>query len=295
MDLAKRLDRRLNKEIDKYIGKKVYKSVMQKEVGYGLHKNPQRIVVSMASYAKRYSTIIPTLKSLLLQTYKPDRIIVWLDEETPENTITEEMESLKKYGVEYRFTNDDLKPHKKYFYAMQEFKDAIIITVDDDIVYSEDMVASLIKIHKQYPKCICARRVHKINFDKDSHILPYKDWDYEYRKEHRPSYLLCATGGAGALYPAGILPEEAFEINKIKELCWRADDIWLKFMELKADVQTIWVPTRYVMPYEVNASQVNALNTTNTNGGGNDEYIKNILKEYPETQEILLKAFNLKK
>ena len=58
MDLAKRLDRRLNKEIDKYIGKKVYKSVMQKEVGYGLHKNPQRIVVSMASYAKRYSTII---------------------------------------------------------------------------------------------------------------------------------------------------------------------------------------------------------------------------------------------
>lgn len=56
-------------------------------------------------------------------------------------------------------------------------------------------------------------------------------------------------------------------------------------MELKADIPTVWVPTNYVMPYEVKGSQEEALNATNTNQGGNDEYIKNILSAYPEIKE----------
>lgn len=269
-----------------YKGKKILRDINNITPEYGLKMNKIPVIVSMASYVERYDTIIPTLKSLLQQTQKPDRIIVWLDKEIPENSITEQMKFLEKYGVEYRFTDDDLKPHKKYFYAMQQYNDAIIITVDDDLIYSKDMIESLLNMHKKYPNCICARRVHKMKFDKYNNILPYKEWKYEYRKERTPSFLLCATGGGGTLYPAGILLKETFEIDKIKKLCMNADDIWLKFMEILADVPTVWVPNAYVMPYAISESQKVALNTTNTNGGGNDMYIRKILNEYPE---ILMK------
>lgn len=285
MNYLRKIEYKMQKEINNFIGRKTYRSVMKTKPAYGLGNNKESVVVSLTSYPARYRTIIPTLTSLISQSYKPDRIIVWLDENKPENVITNEMKEFEKYGIEYRYTNDNLKPHEKYFYAMQEFKDSMIITVDDDVVYSKDLIESLIKVHEKYPDCICARRVHKINFDSKGNIQPYKNWEYEYRKEKKPSHFLCATGVGGVLYPVGILPKETFDIDNVKKLCWRADDMWLKFMELKADIRTVWVATSYVMPYEVKESQATALNTQNTNQGGNDEYIKNILAAYPEIKK----------
>lgn len=285
INYLKKIDSRINRDINKRIGKRTYQAVMKAEPEYGLSHHSEPVIVSMASYAARYPTIIPTLKSLILQSYKPDRIIVWLDEDKPENAITDEMREFEKYGVEYRYTNDDLKPHKKYFYAMQEFKNAIIITVDDDLVYSKDLIKSLMAVHERYPNCICARRVHKMHINSEGNIQQYNQWEREYRWNGKPSLILCTTGGAGALYPARILPEETFDIDKIKNLCWRADDIWLKFMELKAGIPTVWVPTCYVMPYVVKGSQETALKITNANQGGNDEYIGRILTAYPEIED----------
>ena len=289
MDYIKKVEDKISKEVNNFIGNKTYKAVMKKKLEYGLHKNTRPIVVSMASYIGRYKTIVPTLKSLICQSYKPDRIIVWLDDDNIENKITSQMKIFEEYGVEYRYTSDNLGPHKKYFYAMQEFKDTIVITVDDDLVYPVDLVKSLIESHEKYPDCICARRVHRMKFDSCGNVQPYKTWEYEYKREKKPSYYLCPTGAGGVLYPAGILPRETFDANKIKELCWYADDMWLKFMALKADVQTVWVPTRLVMPYEVEGSQLKALNTVNTNRGGNDEYIENILFAYPEIKNKILR------
>lgn len=283
---------KIERKINNFIGKKIYRAVTKMQLEYGLSKNEESIVVSMASYAKRYKTIAPTLKSLINQSHKPDRIIVWLDDDKPENVITDEMREFEKYGIEYRYTNDNLMPHKKYFYSMQEFKNSIIITVDDDLIYSKDLIESLIKMHEKYPNCICARRVHKMKFDTEGNIQPYKSWEYEYRGEKKPSHFLCPTGGGGVLYPATMFSKETFEIDKIKELCWRADDIWLKLMELKMGIKTVWVPTCYVMPYETKGSQETALNTRNTNQGENDKYIKNVLLAYPEIREKISDLLN---
>ena len=289
MDYLKAMECRLHKEINRYLGKKTFKSVMKKEFTYGLCENNEHVVVSMASYAGRYNTIMPTLKSLLVQSYKPDKIIVWLDKEIPENIITDQMKEFEKYGVEYRYTDDDLMPHKKYFYAMREFKDSIIITVDDDLVYSSELIESLINTYKKYPNCVCARRVHKMKFDQNRNILPYKTWEYEYKKERTPSYLLCPTGCGGVLYPAGVLPEETFEIEKIKRLCLRADDIWLKIMELKNRIKVVWVKCKYVMPLEVYGSQESSLNATNVIMKKNDLFLEKLIEKYPEVLAIMKK------
>ncbi len=266
------------------------KHVLKADFRYGLEtgsREGEYIVVSMASYAARYPTIVPALKSLLLQTRKPHKIIVWLDEDTEENQPTSQMKKLEEYGVEFRFTADDLRPHKKYFYAMREFPEACVITVDDDLVYSEDMIASLMKYHKKYPDAVCARRVHQMAFDEENHLKPYQEWEYEYRVEGEPSHMLFATGGGGTLYPPGCLPEDAFDIRNIKRFCQNADDIWLKVMELLAHKKVVWVKNKYVMPLEIAHSQGLALNTGNVLEGHNDMYLERLMEVWADILDTL--------
>lgn len=288
MDIKEKAINKMHQYRDKAHGYILEKKLENQKNLYGLNCDEvrkEKVIVSMASYNKRYTVILMTLKSLLCQKTKPDRIIVWLDEKNESNVISQEMQELEKYGVEYRYTNDHLGAHKKYFYAMQEFPKDLIITVDDDLIYTDDMIGSLLEAHEKYPDAICARRVHKIEYDENQKILPYTKWKYEYQKQMKPSYLLCATGGAGTLYPPGALGKEAFNIECIKENCIGADDIWLKCMEVLNNRKVYWVKNHYVMPREVRNSQNQALNYENVANGKNDEYLKKVFQLYPKLEE----------
>lgn len=294
MNILERIRTKYYRVRDKYYGKKCYRFVKKSPMQYGIYTGTDReevYIVSMASYAGRYEVLPLALKSLLLQNTKPDRIIVWLDEEKKENALTSELKELCKYGVEFRFTDDNIKPHKKYLYAMMEFPEACIITVDDDLIYSADLLESLIIYHKQFPECVCARRVHKITFDENGNVKPYQRWEYEYRKAKNPSFNLCATGGAGVLYPPNILPLDALKINKIRELSLEADDIWLKVMELCNKIKVVWVKNKYVMPLEIENSQCTSLNSTNVGKGKNDIFLEKLFYEYPEALKTLKDNF----
>lgn len=277
---------------DEIVGSIIEKQVLKADFEYGLatwNKKDEYIVVSMASYVLRYATIVNTLKSLLLQTYKPHKIVVWLDEDNIDNQPTDEMRKLERYGIEYRFTSDGLCAHKKYFYAMREFPDACVITVDDDLIYSPDMVESLIRYHKLYPHVVCARRIHRITFNDNGIINSYAKWNYEYQKAGEPSYDLFATGGGGTLYPPNCMSKLAFDISTIKKYCLSADDIWLKIMELMMNKKVVWVKNNYVMPKETDNSQLAALKTVNVREGYNDIYLNKLLDLYPMAKLTLLK------
>ena len=43
----------------------------------------------------------------------------------------------QKRGLTIRFC-EDLKAHKKYYYAFKEYPDDIVITVDDDVIYPQE-------------------------------------------------------------------------------------------------------------------------------------------------------------
>ncbi len=80
------------------------------------------IVISLTSYPARFNTVCKTLKSLLNQNMKPDRIIVYLD--VVDEAVTTEMRDLEKYGIEYRTSMENLKPHTKYFLQCRNFRRA---------------------------------------------------------------------------------------------------------------------------------------------------------------------------
>ena len=263
---------------NRYVIKRTQKSLLQ----YGLNQDEYRdekVIVSLTSYPDRFDKIFLCLKSLLLQDYKPDRIIVWLGSDTQQSDITKEMLSLKEFGVEYRFDNIlNLRPHKKYFYAIQEFPNDIVITVDDDSVYPENTISSLMKSYQKHPSAVSARRVHLMTYDKRGNLLPYRYWKYEYRKLREESKSLLAVGVGGILYPPHTFDTRAFDIEQIQALCLGADDIWLKCMELLRGVNVVWVPSFFSHPPALTSKS--SLGESNVGTGKNDRYLAQMAKAY---------------
>lgn len=257
--------------------------VNHKSLEYGLNKKilrSEKVVVSLTSFPPRFSAIHLCLKSLLLQSVKPDKIIVYLGNDSSKDAFTKDMLELEKYGVEYRIdTERNLRSHKKYFYAMQEFPNDVIVTADDDVFYPSNWLSSLLKSYEKYPKAISARRVHRMKKEGCALAL-YNHWEDQCRRLHKPSNELLATGCGGILYPPHCLKSFAFDEEKIKELCFEADDIWLKCMEVLSGYPVAWTKNWEVDQLGVELEQVEALSDQNVDFRKNDKYLQNVMTHY---------------
>jgi hypothetical protein len=240
------------------------------------------IVVSLTSFPARFGTLHYAIKSILTQRMKPDLIFLCLtkSEVKDETELPPSVLALKQYGLRIFFADDNLKPHNKYYYAMKLYPDSLHITVDDDNMYDKNLIHDLYYSFLNNPDAISARRVHKMRRNDNGELLPYTKWFYEYKKEIKPSHALLATGVGGVLYPPGILPGETFNAQKIRELCLNADDIWLKFMELKNNIPVVWVKSNKVHPLPIGKTQKITLQANNYHENQNDKYIAGLQNHY---------------
>ena len=213
---------------------------------------------------------------------KPDKIIIWLGrEQFPDEKLPAIFDRLRACGVEVKFC-EDIKAHKKYFYSLKEYPEDIIITFDDDIIYDNFIIEALYKSYLEHPECVCAMRVHKITFTPEGDIIPYSDWETDYRSsEGQASFNLFATGVGGVLYPPHCLKNEVFNLEALKKLSFMNDDVWLKFMEIMNRTRVVRASAaRSINGYEVPDSQELALWKSNVKAGGNDMQIKAVLEAY---------------
>lgn len=233
------------------------------------------VLISLTSYPARMKNIHLVIRSLLKQTVAAEKIILYLGTDTKDSDISSKLKKLTKYNFEIRTGYEDIKPHKKYFFAMKEFPEHTIITVDDDSIYDKNLVKDLTLCADKNKDCICARRVNLITKNKDGNLNPYSKWKWEYKQISTPSHNLIATGCGGILYPPHLLPDETFDLDAIKENCLNTDDIWLKFMELKKDIKVVFSNNKAVHPLTLRNTQKSGLLQTNTSGENrNDINIK---------------------
>ena len=163
---------------------------------------------------------------------------------------------------------------------MQEYPDDAVITVDDDVIYDKDFVQDLYNCYKKYPGCVASRRVHRMIHDAQGKIKSYNDWQWECTQILEPSHQLFSTGCGGALYPPKVLPPETFDAEAIKAHCLNTDDIWLKFMELKADVKVVFTNSKVIHPLTVRNTQASALMHTNTAGENRNDINIRAMEDY---------------
>ena len=241
----------------------------------------KRVIVSLTSFPDRFSTLDICLKSLFAQSWLPDKIILYLGKDSDGIDLPERVRELLKFGLEVKRGYADVRPHKKYLYAMQEYPDDIIITADDDLMYDRNLIRDLLKSYKKHPESVSARRVHRMT-SKGGVLQSYNDFEKSCKKVKEPSHSLLSTNGAGSLFPPHSLPPEAFDEKRIKELCLNADDIWIKFMLIKNKVPVVWTASRYIMPLEIPNTQKNALCKENNSrqDSNNDRSIRNMEEFY---------------
>ena len=203
----------------------------------------RRIVVSLTSYPRRIGAVAQALETIYDQTRKADEVVLWLAEEQFPGKEADLPEDLQNLIADKRLTVrrcDDMKGHKKYFYALQEYKDDLVVTVDDDLLYPRDMLETLHRSYLLYPNAVSTMRAHLILVSEEKEILPYHAWIHETDKcIHQPSMQLMASGGAGDLYPPNLYRKEFFDRDAVYQYCLWADNLWVKAMELVSDVPVV--------------------------------------------------------
>lgn len=252
-----------------FLNRKYTKWLDKHQVKKALNTKPreERYTVSLTTFPARIEHVHIAIETLMRQSFKPDRIVLWLAEsQFPDHKLPEKLEQLQDRGLTVRFC-EDLRSHKKYHYAFQEYPDDHIILADDDLFYPRDTVKRLVKLHKRHPKdivCVSAQIVAPT-----LHSLP-SVWPVP---EPGKRYVSCleaqAFTGAGSLFPARWYTSEVFHTEKAMEIAPTADDLWLKAMSLTAGVRTTLDYPARGFPVEVQIPQNVTLFQENKASGDN--------------------------
>ena len=257
--------------------------------------NNKKVICSLTSYGRRVTSVLPfALISLIRQTYKPDKIIVWLDNENWNyEKIPLILRNLEKFGVEYKFC-EDIKSYKKLIPTLQLYPNDIIITYDDDLFYPKRSVERLVREYQKDSAKIYTHLAHKPLFDTNGELLPYMQWqDLIEDSDDSPIF---PTGGAGCLYTSNLLYKDITEKELFMSLSPKADDVWFYFMGvlrgtkakvLKKDL-FLYIPLDNF--YQLTHSN-SRLSESNCGLGQNDIQINNIMEYYKlKSSDLILNS-----
>ena len=134
-------------------------------------KRQNPVIVSLTSYYERFEKLPVTLYSLLNQSLKPDKIILWLDKKSEDLAyLPYEITQFFKNGLEIRLV-EDVKSYTKAYYAFKEFSNAVIVTADDDVFYPKKWLEKLYYSYASHPEDIHVHSAHRVKFN-EGKILP---------------------------------------------------------------------------------------------------------------------------
>lgn len=278
--LCKKIDRNVKDNLDYYI----MSAFNGNKMGISDDKRDRELMVSITTYGARIHTVHIVIESLMLQTVKADKIVLWLtQDEFTCDQIPEILKWQEKRGLTIRYCRD-IKSYKKLIPAITECPNDLIITADDDIVYPIDHIERLYKAYLKEPEIIHCCRAHLIKYNSDNCILPYKEWELEtqYPKE---STKIFPTGGAGALYYPGCFDADIIREEIFMKYCPFADDIWFKYMSYRTGVKCKIIPNSLKLEdcKQINLHQHNSLWSINQTK--NDQQLKNLLQYYNDNIE----------
>jgi len=256
----------------------------------GVRTASPQVIVSLTSYGRRTAkTLKFAILSILNQTRRPDRIVVWLDQnEFCAATIPSSLKKLiDRCGVEVMFC-ENLRSYKKLIPSLKLFPDDIIITIDDDLVYDRHLIELLVERHSQYPESIITTMVHIPQFDSDG-ILPYVKWNLN--RPFAEEKLLFPLGGSGTLYPPKSLHTDVSDSNLFLSLAPYADDIWFWCMGLMNGTR-VRVVGHSKMYMEIDLihqflHKDSSLKGSNLGENRNDNQLKAVLNHYDLKPERL--------
>jgi len=237
-----------------------------------------QVIVSLTTYGKRLFEVYLTIESIMQQTTKPNRIILWLENGLKNELVPKLLERQQARGLEILYFKD-IKSYKKLIPALRMFPNDYIITIDDDVIYECDMIENLIRSYKKAPGYVYANRIRRMTINNDGSLAEYKTWKLT-KEPMKDSVFNIPTGVGGVLYPPHCFAEEVFNENVFMDICGRADDIWFKAMCLFNGMQSRLTQTHEPVYYENESVQDTALYKTNVGNADNDKQLSAVFEKY---------------
>ena len=265
---------------------KLYLTSSQK---LGQHAEPidKPLIVSLTSIESRLRIVQLTIRSLLNQNTRPEKILLWLNHSL-EKQVPDGLSDLQGERFEIRYSDQNC-PHRKLVETLTRYPDHIIVTCDDDVMYPSDWLSRLYQQHKQSPNDIVAHECRRIAISPDNEeVLPYKEWRFEQAGEGSPATL--AIGYGGVLYPPNSLHSDTSNRTLYDELAPRVDDLWFKAMALRAGTQVRRTVNNRPKPTPILFSQTFSLKKENIGADKNRKQWQILEKQFQLNQYITNKA-----
>ena len=175
---------------------------------------------------------------------------------------------------------------------MVDYPSAIIITVDDDLYYHRNLVKELYEEYLENPDCIHCHRVTKIVWK--NNMFSTITGGYEYY--NNPSFLNKLSGGAGCLYPPGILSADVIKEDVFMNIAPTSDDIWFWAMAVINGVRISVVRNNHPYLHYIKGTQESGLYRVNDFGPSYFRIHFNlIMDKYPVFKQNLLNELRREK
>lgn len=254
---------------------KIFKNKSEYKLTSNVNHGPLYIV-TLTTYPKRIKNLWLVIETILRQSRKPDKIILWLsiDQFPSIDHLPKRLLEQRSRGLEIILKEENLRSHKKYLYSLQHFPNETLITIDDDIFYPTNMLENLIHYHKIFPDAIIAHYGFEILI-KDNLISPYSTWKADFFQDS-PDYLTFFGSGGGTLFPPNSLPEITLDKRIIFDLCLYADDIWLNTVIRYNNKKIFRIPKNKNSILPIFNKNDTPLSDINLAGNFNDKQLKDI-------------------
>ncbi len=201
-----------------------------------------QVVISLTVIPPRMATIGRTLESLVRQTAKIDRIVLWIPETYRRSEFAAFDVPPVPAPVEIRRCPVDYGPATKILPAITAFagQDVRIIYCDDDRIYEPEWAELLLKESDRHPDdCIAEMGVMASLIDEQFRrttpryrLLRWLTLNIYHRVQRKrtrslrvgPGLVDICQGFGGVLVKPGFFPPTVFDIP---DILWTVDDVWL--------------------------------------------------------------------
>lgn len=247
----------------------------------------EKVIVSMTSFPAAIPYAAQAVRSILNGSVCPDKVVLYLTfSQFGENGLPPELLELSRSNPVFEIRNydRDIRSYRKLIPALEDFPDAVIVTVDDDVAYHRHMLRDLLRLHEQLPHAVLAHRARLMKPGK-----PYRSWrkyrwyHFLWKKIHL-DFRNLQTGVGGVLYPPHCLKSEMLDVDLFTTLAPTADDIWFWAAAVANSIPVVPVPFGHNKPRGLGKPRELSLKTINFVSGidRNAIVLKNIMERYPE-------------
>ncbi len=222
------------------------------------------IVVSFSSNKESLDKLPKTIYSLLNQKLKPDKVIFWIDKDYENKlNLPYDITQFVKNGLEIKFVKD-INSHTKYYYALREFPNSVIVTATEGVYYDPNWLNEFYLSYITHPNDIHVAQTFEVVKCHDS--LSLQNIHENVNEAKFSNFII---NKHGALYPPKCFSAEVFRKDIFLKNTLVSDEAWLWVMALLSN-RKIRVVKNLSDKYAIKLSNSNSI----------DESLKYLLNFY---------------